>query len=576
MNQNEHSKKLPVLLAIFAILLNLSFLSCKDDEGPEDTTIEVPDEGVVEKAAFVDIPDPNFRAYLKKTIPKAFPNGGNKIDPQHSMVKGLTILDVKDKGIKSLSGIQYFISLEELYCSNNVLDTLDLTGNTALTWLDCSETQLRELTLPHNTALVYISCGDNQLKHLDVSQNKALKELVCSHNQLTALNLKNNTALTSLTCPANQLKELNLTQNKSLNHLNCWGNQIKNLDLSQNIELTLLFSWDQSLENLDLRGIYPSEGKKNPYVWIIDQEESHRKYDKSITVLKTIKINDAFKNVSNSFHDQLSYIKEKNPKVVISSYDKQGNPILEDYDPLASSKLEGVKKSESAQKEVKRVDIPDENFRAYLKEIVPKAFPEGGEQLDANHLIVRQLEKINVNKKGIKTLEGIEYFTGLKTLFCTGNQLTSLDVSQNTALTSLYCYKNQLNRLNIKGSKALTGLWCNNNQLTSLDVNQNTALTKLSCHDNQLQRLDVSENTALTNLSCKENQLTHLDLSNNKNLKYLDVRQEKLKELTICASVMTSIVHTDLSNLPSSVTIIKRDCSEQSRTDINTLFNIKK
>ena len=39
------------------------------------------------------------------------------------------------------------------------------------------------------------------------------------------------------------------------------------------------------------------------------------------------------------------------------------------------------------------MDIPDENFRAYLKEIVPKAFPEGGEQLDANHLIVRQLEK---------------------------------------------------------------------------------------------------------------------------------------------------------------------------------------
>ena len=72
MNQNEHSKKLPVLLAIFAILLNLSFLSCKDDEGPEDTTIEVPDEGVVEKAAFVDIPDPNFRAYLKKRYPRLF------------------------------------------------------------------------------------------------------------------------------------------------------------------------------------------------------------------------------------------------------------------------------------------------------------------------------------------------------------------------------------------------------------------------------------------------------------------------------------------------------------------------
>ena len=333
---NEHNKKLPVLLAIFAILLNLSFLSCKDDESPEDITIEVPDEGVVEKAAFVDIPDPNFRAYLKKTIPKAFPNGGNKIDPQHSMVKGLTILDVKDKRIKSLSGIQYFISLEELYCSNNVLDTLDLTGNTALTRLDCSESKLRKLILAHNTVSVNIQ--HNQLKHLDVSQNKALKELVCSHNQLTALDLKNNTALTSLTCDDNQLKHLDVSQNKALKKLVCSHNQLTALNLKNNTALTSLTCYDNQLENLDLRGISPSEGKAIPNLYIIDEVESHRKDDKSITALKTIKINDAFKNVSNSFHDQLSYIKEKNPKVVISNYDKQGNPILEDYNPLAEKR----------------------------------------------------------------------------------------------------------------------------------------------------------------------------------------------------------------------------------------------
>ena len=54
---------------------------------------------------------------------------------------------------------------------------------------------------------------------------------------------------------------------------------------------------------------------------------------------------------------------------------------------------------------------------------------------------------------------------------------------------------------------------CYNNQLTSLDVSHNTALTQLACSNNQLTSLDVSHNTALTWLWCYNNQLTSLDVS---------------------------------------------------------------
>ena len=40
------------------------------------------------------------------------------------------------------------------------------------------------------------------------------------------------------------------------------------------------------------------------------------------------------------------------------------------------------------------------------------------------------------------------------------------------------------------------------NQLTSLDVSNNTALTYLDCGNNQLTSLDVSNNTALEYLYC--------------------------------------------------------------------------
>ena len=98
--------------------------------------------------------------------------------------------------------------------------------------------------------------------------------------------------------------------------------------------------------------------------------------------------------------------------------------------------------------------------------------------------------------------------TGDVTYFdCSNNQLTTLDVSQNTALEKLWCTDNQLTTLDVSQNIALTGLYCFNNQLTALDVSKNTALTVLDCYNNQLTVLDVSQNTSLIWFSCTGNQI---------------------------------------------------------------------
>ena len=108
--------------------------------------------------------------------------------------------------------------------------------------------------------------------------------------------------------------------------------------------------------------------------------------------------------------------------------------------------------------------------------------------------------------------------TALEVLFCYNNQLTSLDISQNTLLRHLVCYDNQLTLLDMSGCTTLKVVHCRNNKLTALDVSQNTALTDLHCNDNQLTLLDVSGCTALSSLSCYDNQLTSLDISKNTEL----------------------------------------------------------
>ena len=94
--------------------------------------------------------------------------------------------------------------------------------------------------------------------------------------------------------------------------------------------------------------------------------------------------------------------------------------------------------------------IPDANFEQALIDMGYDTGTPDGRVLTSNIDTVNFLDVPNQN---IIDLTGIQDFVALTSLHCYVNQLTSLDVSQNTNLIDLIC---------------------SHNQLTSLDVSQNT------------------------------------------------------------------------------------------------------
>ena len=206
--------------------------------------------------------------------------------------------------------------------------------------------------------------------------------------------------------------------------------------------------------------------------------------------------------------------------------------------------------------ELSSYNFPDETFRKYLK------------KFDVNHdnklasAERNAVKEIDVRSKNISNLYGIQFFPNLKSLICSNNQLTSLDVHENTALEYLACTQNKLTSLDVSNNTALDELYCYRNQLTSLDVRQNTALKTLCCYQNQLTSLNVSknaelevlwcyenpltsldvrQNTQLKVLGCRENQLTSLDVSQNTALEYLACRQNKLASLDVSQTAVTTL-----------------------------------
>ena len=200
------------------------------------------------KISETTFPDANFRDYI--TAQEYGTDGLLTIDELNQV----TSLEVAKKKIKDLTGLKHFKTLRELYCNDNQLTSLDVSGFTALTTLYCDNNQLTKLDMSRCSALTTLSCSENQLKSLDVSRCAELKNLFCNNNQLTALNVSNCTALENLGCRNNQLTDLDVRRCTVLTQLSCENNKLMGLNVSNCSALTELSCENNQLTSLNVSG----------------------------------------------------------------------------------------------------------------------------------------------------------------------------------------------------------------------------------------------------------------------------------------------------------------------------------
>ena len=174
--------------------------------------------------------------------------------------------------------------------------------------------------------------------------------------------------------------------------------------------------------------------------------------------------------------------------------------------PAAASTESAV--STQAEEDAVAIDatnFPDGAFRQYVADNFDKDKDGALNQTERN-----AVKEIRISNSGCTSLQGLKYFSKLTDLFCSDNNLTELDVSENPELKRLICY---------------------NNSLTSLNLNKNTKLESLNCNNNKLTVLDLRENKSLWWLRCNNNCLTSLDLRNNPKIRDLQVGSKRYQIL---------------------------------------------
>lgn len=583
--------------------------------------------------------DAEFQRFLKE---RCDTNHNGKLDAQELNITEMTIPD--DYKIRNLEGIRFFENLEKLDCHGIGLTTLNVSMNFKLRELDCSYNQLKDylyilssglkiLNCSHNNLtymdlgilsglnleevncsnnkiwrivmrseeeLVKFDCSNNELMALDVSRCYQLKQLNCSVNQLVELDVKNQTNLTLLDCHHNELTELDVSRNQNLASLTCDGNQLTTLDLRKNNSLSHLSCAENRLACVDFSHMVGNtinaDGNRHPIAVLTDGT-----FD--LNTLPGFDVSKATNWNGGSVPGSGTILRVEDGKNEVSYQYDCGKGVIPTF--IFETSLP-----------INEKNFPDPNFRKYIKGNIA-----GGRDV----LTVEERSKveiININKKDISDLKGIEAFPNLteldcgnnsiqkldlrqnpklKTLKCNKNQLTQLDLSKNPDIKYLYCSDNQLEQLDVshleldylycsnnkleqlevKNSKWLRELDCSKNELTGLDVDvtHKPNLIRVECQNNQLTSLILGENKGLEKLNCANNQLTQLNLNNMISLKELKCQNNQLTALDVSSSPDLTILvlknnHLTSLNLDNNPKLELTTYTDIYHFDFNNVYTV--
>jgi len=183
---------------------------------------------------------------------------------------------------------------------------------------------------------------------------------------------------------------------------------------------------------------------------------------------------------------------------------------------------------------INSTNFPDANFRSYIQNMF-----SGYSSLSSNQ--IQSVVEINVSNRSIRDLTGIKYFTSLQRLECDNNNISSLNLSSNTALVYLGCRHNNITNLVLPSS--IVTLLCSYNKLTTLNIANLSKLNEIYCDNNNLTSLIVAGNKSVGLIHCYKNKLTTINLSGCTNMSWL----------ACCCNLINGQGAANLvSNLPSS------------------------
>lgn len=420
-----------------------------------------------------NFPDSNFRTCVSRNIDN---NKDGYLTYRER--KNITAIDASQKTISDMKGIGYFPALKTLYCYRNSIKGTKMSNlisylpswtsggelyvydsyyyaeqnectasqvstangkgwsvkyyNSAYSWTDypgCDVCWVNATNFPDNAFRSYVSSS------IDNDNNEWLSSSELANVTIINVNNKNISSLEGigrfsnlerLFCSANKLEKIDVSKNSKLIYLSCAQNKISGENMTNLVK------------GLPQRGSNVERGELTIYAENLNDQNRCMSSDVEVA---------------------------NNRGWTVYYYPTGRAELYAGYDALA----------------INSTNFPNSTFRSYVS---TSAIDKNSDKFLTNKELAA-VKEINVENKNINDLTGIKHFTALERLYCGHNQLTELNVSENTKLQELSCEYNSLNNLILGRLDYLGTLKCAHNELTSIDISQ-TSLGILDCSHNRL------------------------------------------------------------------------------------------
>lgn len=399
-------------------------------------------------------------------------------------------------GAATAEGIGIFPNLTSLDLSNATFETLDLSGNTALTSVTLSSCKsLVSIDFTGCSAVTFLSVGlCSSLSEVDLSGMPALTDFIGYASGLTACDTSHNPELDRLSVYSSKIVALDLTGNPKLTSLNAGQSTLTSIDLSNCPLITsLTLSNSSSLTEVDV-----TKNTKVESLWL-DYCDLRTVDTGTMAGLKTFSVSGNNNIVSIDISNNLNL-----ETLYALCYPGDGEGSFKIY--LRHSQYDTVDFWKTFCAEFVFVDedepedlsqqIANERLRNY---VLSNYDTDGDGKLSREE--ADAVTSISVSD--VSSAEGLDLFPNLETLTLNYGYFSTIDLSGNPKLTSLSLNDNRsIQTLDLSANTALTSINVSSCDLRTLDIAGLSELNDLTISaNNNFERLDISKNLKLTTLS---------------------------------------------------------------------------
>jgi len=537
---------------------------------------------VVTARTVIAIPDANFEDAL---ITLGHDEGAIDGLMYQDIAEEIITLDVSGKNISELTGITFFIQLEELRAHSNTLTTIDLTTLPKLRIVELYSNGITSIDLTNNPLLEFLDLDSNAVTVLDISNNLELEVLDVKANTLSVLDISkhqkirklavgnrwnspnSNTIssiaidhldletlwidrlplaqtfdftqfpnLTFLSCSSIGLGTADLTQNPLLETLSISANALIELDVSQNPNLTTIYCTNNLISDFDIS-----------HIPVAQMELLHLNNSPNLSCIQVNAIDAANARTDWQKDEDTYYSLDcsiPRPTVPIAASFEEALIALNLEEGPADGVIyqhlaEGFTSLDLSEQGI--TDLSGIEYFVNLEELVIYFNPIRTFNPEKNV----KLKKLHIgnwfdlgDKNSLITDLDVSALVNLEDLYLSRVPINSINLSQNTKLLKLAISNMDIQSLDLSNNLILNDLFCAfNSQMTFLDISKNIELVSLNSGGSPVGNIDVSHLVKLENLAMLFTQLTALDVSKNINLRLLAVPENQIKSIDVSNNI---------------------------------------